>query len=679
MAGDSPSGEDPEYQRLQELRREVSYHNYRYYVLNDPEIPDSEFDRLFRELQAIEAEHPEWVTPDSPTQRVGAEPLDELPAIRHAVPMLSLQNGFEESEAFDFDRRIRSMLGTEEPLDYSVEPKLDGLAVTLIYEEGRFIRGGTRGDGTRGEEVTSNLKTIRQIPMQLLGSSWPQTLEVRGEVYMPKEGFADLNRRRREAGQDEFANPRNAAAGSLRQLDPRITAERPLAISIYGLGQVSEPVGERHSEVLHRLWDWGLPMLREIQTAHGIDECVAIYNDLLARRHNLRYEADGAVYKVDRYDLQRQLGHIARSPRWALAHKFPPLEEMTRIERIEASVGRTGKLTPIAFLEPVNVGGATVSRASLHNQDEVARKDARAGNWVMIRRAGDVIPEVVSVITEKRPEGTQPYRLPDQCPVCGADVVRPEGEVDAYCSGGLACPAQRHGAILHFASRGALDIEGLGEKLTMQLIETGLVATPADLFRLTREQLQGLERMAEKSADNLVRALETSKHPPLDRFIYGLGIDLVGQATAQTLANRLGSLEAIRNADRDTLEALPDIGPAVADAIVTFFAQQRNQAVIDDLLAQGVVPEEPERDTAEGPDLSGLRLVLTGTLERWSREEAEEALAARGGRVTGSVSSRTDYVVAGADPGSKLDQAREQDVTVLDEAGLERLLERGPE
>ncbi|HKJ71066.1 MAG TPA: NAD-dependent DNA ligase LigA [Gammaproteobacteria bacterium] len=670
---------DSDYQRLLELRQAVSYHNYRYYVLDDPQIPDAEFDRLFRELEQLEEQHPEWVTPDSPTQRVGAEPLDEFPEIRHEVPMLSLQNGFEEAEAFDFDRRIRSMLGTDEPLDYAVEPKLDGLAVTLIYENGRLVRGGTRGDGTRGEEITSNLRTIRQIPLNLLGKGWPDRLEVRGEVYLPKDGFADLNRRRRENGQDEFANPRNAAAGSLRQLDPRITAQRPLEISIYGLGRVSEPVGARHSEVLGRLWDWGLPMLKEIQTAHGIEECLAVYNDLLERRHELRYEADGAVYKVDRYDLQRELGQVARSPRWALAHKFPALEEMTRIDWIEASVGRTGKITPVAHLDPVEVGGATVSRASLHNQDEVERKDARVGDWVMIRRAGDVIPEVVSVITDKRPEGTEPYRIPAQCPVCGSDVVHPEGEVDAYCSGGLACPAQRHGAILHFASRGALDIEGLGEKLAMQLIDTGLVETPADLFRLTREQLEGLDRMAEKSADNLVNALEASKHPPLDRFIYALGIDLVGQATAGTLARRLGSLAAIRSADRDTLENLPDIGPAVADAIVTFFAQERNRKVLDQLAGLGVEPEGPEQEAVEGPDLSGLRLVLTGTLERWTREEATEALEARGARVTGSVSSKTDYVVAGEDAGSKLDKAREQGVAVLDEAGLERLLEEGPE
>jgi DNA ligase (NAD+) len=667
-----------DYQRLQELRQAISYHNYRYYVLDDPEIPDAEFDRLFRELEAIEAAHPEWVTPDSPTQRVGAEPLDEFPEIRHDVPMLSLQNGFEEAEAYEFDRRIRNMLGTDEPLDYSVEPKLDGLAVTLIYENGHLVRGGTRGDGTRGEEITSNLKTIRQIPLQLLGEGWPELLEVRGEVYLPTDGFAELNRRRREAGQGEFANPRNAAAGSLRQLDPRITAERPLEISIYGLGQVSQAVGERHSEVLERLWDWGLPMLKEIQTARGIEECLAIYNDLLARRHDLRYEADGAVYKVDRYDLQRELGQVARSPRWALAHKFPALEEMTRIDWIEASVGRTGKITPVAHLDPVEVGGATVARASLHNQDEVDRKDARVGDWVMIRRAGDVIPEVVSVITEKRPEGTEPYRLPESCPVCASDIVRPEGEVDAYCSGGLSCPAQRHGAILHFASRGALDIEGLGEKLAMQLIDTGLVRTPADLFRLTREDLEGLERMAAKSADNLVRALEASKHPPLDRFIYALGIELVGQATAQTLARRLGSLAAIRHADRATLENLPDIGPAVADAIVTFFNQERNQQVLDDLKALGVVPEEPEPAEVSGADLSGLRLVLTGALERWTREEAEAALEARGARVTGSVSGKTDYLVAGEDAGSKLAKARDLGVAVLDEAGLERLLEEGP-
>ncbi len=668
---------DSEYSRLQELRRLVNYHNYRYYVLDDPEIPDAEFDRLFEELEAIEARHPEWVTPDSPTQRVGAEPLDAFPEIRHEVPMLSLQNGFEESEAWDFDRRVRELLGTDEPVDYTVEPKLDGLAVTLIYEKGHFVRGGTRGDGTRGEDITSNLKTIRQIPMGLLGSGWPELLEVRGEVYMAKDRFRELNERRRAQGLTEFANPRNAAAGSLRQLDPRIPARRPLEIAVYGLGQVSEPVAERHSEVLAQLWQWGLPMLREIDRVRGMEECLEVYRRLLDSRHELRYEADGAVYKVDRYDLQRQLGHIARSPRWALAHKFPPLEEMTRIRWIEASVGRTGKITPVAHLDPVEIGGATVSRASLHNQDEVDRKDAREGDYVMVRRAGDVIPEVVRVIESQRPNGTEPYRLPDTCPACGAEVIRPEGEVDARCSGGLSCPAQRMGAILHFASRRALDIEGLGEKLAQQLVETGLVETPADLYRLSQEQLQALERMAEKSADNLVRALEASKYPPLDRFLYALGIDLVGEATAQLLARELGSLDRIMGASREELEALPDIGPEVAKAIRTFFNQDRNRQVLTELRELGVEPQEPEPAPAEGPDLSGLRLVLTGTLERWTREEATEALEARGARVSGSVSGRTDYVVAGSDPGSKADRARELDVPVLDEAGLERLLNRG--
>jgi DNA ligase (NAD+) len=659
------------------LRRQIQYHDHRYYVLDDPEIPDVEYDRLFRELEALEAAHPEWVTPDSPTQRVGAEPLDAFPEIRHEVPMLSLANAFEASEAYDFDRRIRGMLGTDEPLDYTVEPKLDGLAVTLIYDNGRLTRGGTRGDGHRGEEITANLRTIRSIPMQLLGEGWPDRLEVRGEVYMPKAGFESMNQARREQGEAEFANPRNAAAGSLRQLDPRIPARRPLAIAIYGLGQVSAPVAERHSEVLARLSEWGLPILKEVVTARGIEACLSRYQELVDRRFDLPYEADGAVYKVDRFDLQRELGTISRSPRWALAHKFPPLEELTRVERIEASVGRTGKLTPIAHLDPVNIGGATVSRASLHNQDEVDRKDVRAGDWVMVRRAGDVIPEVVSVVTDYRPADARPYRLPDSCPACGSAVIRPEGEVDARCTGGLSCPAQRHGAILHFASRRALDIEGLGEKLVQQLIDTGLVATPADLFRLTRHQLQNLERMAEKSADNLVRALEASKQPPLERFIYALGIPLVGEATAATLARELGSLEALRHADRETLQELPDIGPAVADSIATFFEQGQNAAVLDDLLAEGVIPEEPEPAPAEGPDLSGVRVVLTGTLEDWSRDAAGAALEARGARVTGSVSSKTDYVVAGEDAGSKLDKARDLGVNVLDQAGLERLLSQG--
>ncbi|MFP4615513.1 MAG: NAD-dependent DNA ligase LigA [Thiohalorhabdus sp.] len=665
-----------DYRRLQDLREQLHYHNYRYYVLDDPEIPDSEYDRMFRELQELEARHPEWVTPDSPTQRVGSAPLDEFPEIRHAVPMLSLQNAFSDQEAHDFDRRIRDLLGTAEAVDYTVEPKLDGLAVSLIYEDGVLVRGGTRGDGYRGEEITSNLRTIRQIPLRLRGSGWPSRLEVRGEVFMSKSGFQRLNERRRERGEAAFANPRNAAAGSLRQLDPRITAERPLEISIYGLGQVDGDIGERHSEVLERLRGWGFPIVREVRTARGIEACLEAYRGLLDQRHDLPYEIDGVVYKVDRFDHQEELGSIARSPRWALAHKFPALEELTRILDIEPSVGRTGAVTPIAHLEPVEVAGATVSRASLHNQDEIDRKDVRIGDWVMVRRAGDVIPEVVKVVTERRPADARPYRLPDTCPVCGSQVIRPEGEAIARCTGGLSCPAQRLHTLLHFASRRAMDIDGLGEKIAQQLIDRDLVHTPVDLYRLTVEDLQGLDRMAEKSATNLVNAIDASRHTTLARFVYALGILLVGEATAQSLASHFGTLDALLAADEAELQRVPDVGPAVAGSIVTFLRQPHNQEVIAGLRRELRI-EEGEASPAEGPDLSGLRLVLTGSLERRTRDEARAALEARGARVTGSVSAKTDYVVAGADPGSKRDKAEELGVRILDEEGLERLLEQG--
>ncbi|MFP4561127.1 MAG: NAD-dependent DNA ligase LigA, partial [Thiohalorhabdus sp.] len=578
--------------------------------------------------------------------------------------------------AHDFDRRIRDLLGTAEAVDYTVEPKLDGLAVSLIYEDGVLVRGGTRGDGYRGEEITSNLRTIRQIPLRLRGSGWPSRLEVRGEVFMSKSGFQRLNERRRERGEAAFANPRNAAAGSLRQLDPRITAERPLEISIYGLGQVDGDIGERHSEVLERLRGWGFPIVREVRTARGIEACLEAYRGLRDQRHDLPYEIDGVVYKVDRFDHQEELGSIARSPRWALAHKFPALEELTRILDIEPSVGRTGAVTPIAHLEPVEVAGATVSRASLHNQDEIDRKDVRIGDWVMVRRAGDVIPEVVKVVTERRPADARPYRLPDTCPVCGSQVIRPEGEAIARCTGGLSCPAQRLHTLLHFASRRAMDIEGLGEKIAQQLIDRDLVHTPVDLYRLTVEDLQGLDRMAEKSATNLVNAIDASRHTTLARFIYALGILLVGEATAQSLASHFGTLDALLAADEAELQRVPDVGPAVAGSIVTFLRQPHNQEVIAGLRRELRI-EEGEASPAEGPDLSGLRLVLTGSLERRTRDEARAALEARGARVTGSVSAKTDYVVAGADPGSKRDKAEELGVRILDEEGLERLLEQG--
>ena len=661
--------------RLSELRRQIQHHNYRYYVLDDPEVPDSEYDRLMRELTALEKEHPELVTPDSPSQRVGAAPLAEFGEVRHAVPMLSLDNAFGEEDVRNFDRRVREKLEIE-AVEYVAEPKLDGLAISLVYEKGVLRRGATRGDGTTGEDVTQNVRTIRAIPLKLMGKGWPALLEVRGEVYMPKKGFEELNRRMAERGEKTYTNPRNTAAGSLRQLDPRITAERPLEFFAYGVGEVKlGSIPDRHSDILDEFRRWGVRTNPETRKAKGAEGCLAYYTALGARRSALPYDIDGVVYKVDRLDLQEELGFVARAPRWAVAHKFPAQEEMTLLKAVEFQVGRTGALTPVARLEPVFVGGANVSNATLHNMDEVARKDVRVGDTVIVRRAGDVIPEVVGVVLAKRPKNAKRVVLPKRCPVCGSDVVHPEGEAVARCSGGLVCSAQRKELIRHFASRRALDIEGLGEKLVDQLVDKDLIRTPADIFSLTVTQLAGLERMGEKSAQNLADAITRARDTTLPRFLYALGIPEVGEATAQALAQHHTALEPLMEADAEALQEVPDVGPVVAEEIAAFFRQKHNRAVIAALRKAGVHwPALPKRSPASAQTLAGKTFVLTGSLGSMTRDEAKAKITALGGKVTGSVSKKTDYVVVGSEPGSKLQEAERLEVEVLDEAAFLRLV-----
>ncbi len=662
--------------RVRALRDQINRHNYLYYVLDAPEIPDSEYDRLLRELQTLEQQFPELVTRDSPTQRVGATPLAEFGQVRHEVPMLSLDNAFDEQEVRDFERRAHERLGTLAQLEYAAEPKLDGLAISLVYEHGVLARGATRGDGTVGEDVTQNIRTIPSVPLRLMGKGFPALLEARGEIFMSRKSFEKLNARAARKNEKIFVNPRNAAAGSLRQLDARITASRPLEFFAYAWGQVQGgKLPERHSEVLARFRDWGLRTNPENRVVRGVDDCLQFYRQMAAKRDRLPYQIDGVVYKVDRLDLQQQLGFVARAPRWAIAHKFPAEEAMTILRAVEFQVGRTGALTPVARLEPVFVGGATVSNATLHNMDEVERKDVRVGDTVIVRRAGDVIPEVVSVVLTRRPKSTRRVRLPRTCPVCGSQVLRLEGEAVARCSGGLYCAAQRKELIRHFASRRALDIEGLGEKLVEQLVDAGLVHTPADIFRLTVPQLADLERMGEKSAKNLVQAIEHARHTTLARFLYALGIREVGETTAQVLARHFGTLEALMKADATALVQVPDVGPVVAAAVAAFFHEPHNHQVIDALRKAGVQwPEHVSAPlTGSGP-LSGKIFVLTGTLASMTRDDAKAGIQTLGGKVSGSVSRKTDYLVVGADPGSKLAEARKLGIGLMDEVAFKRLL-----
>ncbi|NCA87410.1 MAG: NAD-dependent DNA ligase LigA [Gammaproteobacteria bacterium] len=756
--------------RAEELRRLIHYHDYRYYVLDDPEIPDAEYDRLLRELQALEAAHPDLITPDSPTQRVGGHPLDSFASVEHRVPMLSLDNAMNEEAMRDFDRRMRKELG-QERVRFVAEPKLDGLAIGLTYEAGVLTQAATRGDGQFGEDVTAQVRTIKAVPLRLRGVGWPQLLEVRGEVFLPKAGFAAINDRARREGGKVFANPRNAAAGSLRQLDPRITAQRPLTLFCYGFGAVAGgDLAATQSESMRRLRDWGLPISPELRVLDGVEACIAYHHSLGERREALDYDIDGVVFKVDGLADQARLGFVARAPRWAVAYKFPAQEELTLVEAVEFNVGRTGAVTPVARLQPVQVGGVTVSNATLHNLDEVWRKDVRPGDTVYIRRAGDVIPEVVRVLPERRPLGARPVELPTTCPVCGSAVTKPAGEAVARCTGGLYCPAQRKEAILHFASRRALDIEGLGEELVDQLVDKGLVGDPADLYALRHEQLASLELMGDKSARNLLAALERSRGTSLARFIFALGIPGVGEATALALAEHFGDLEPLLTVRLEDLlfqGGVPGLGPAKAQTlaafldrhplagpapgegladwlgrqgvpglntrlaaavvarlptlaalrqagatglenrkqvrvagvgdilarqIVDFFAQSHNREVIAKLLAAGIhwerassrvgagagVASQDDRPGGEAPavpdrPLAGRTLVITGTLSR-PREEIKDLLLSMGAKVTGSVSARTDFVLAGQDAGSKLAKAQALGVRVIMEADLPGLL-----
>ncbi len=661
--------------RARFLREEIERHNYLYYVLDTPAIPDAEYDRLFRELERLEAAFPQLATPDSPTQRIGAAPLPGFSQVTHRVPMLSLNNAFAEEEVAAFDRRVREGLVVDE-VEYAVEPKFDGLAISLVYENGVLVQGATRGDGYTGEDVTVNLRTIRAIPLRLHAAQPPRLLEVRGEVVILKADFDRLNRQQREKGEKEFANPRNAAAGSLRQLDPRITAQRPLTFFAYGLGS-TEGVNlpRTQSAVMDYLETLRIPVCRERKVVRGKAGLLDYYRTIGARRDSLPYDIDGVVYKVNDLGWQERLGFVARAPRFAVAHKFPAQEAMTELLGIEVQVGRTGALTPVARLKPVFVGGVTVTNATLHNEDEVRRKDVRIGDTVVVRRAGDVIPEVVAVVGERRPAEAREFLMPTTCPVCGSHVVRLPDEAAARCSGGLFCPAQRKQAILHFASRRALDIEGMGDKLVDQLVDKELVHTPADIYRLDMNALANLDRMAEKSASNLLSAIEASKKTTLARFVYALGIRNVGEATAKELARHFGSLESLMAANEDALQQVPDIGPVVAQSIAQFFGEPHNREVIAQLIAAGVHWNEGAGVPASTSAISGKIFVLTGTLPTLTRDEAKEKIEALGGKVSGSVSSKTGYVVAGTDPGSKFAKAQELGVTILDEAGLMELLE----
>jgi DNA ligase (NAD+) len=662
--------------RAAQLRELLERYNYRYHALDDPEVPDAEYDKLMVELRGIEAQYPQLLTKDSPSQRVGAAPVAAFAAVRHRIPMLSLDNAFSEQEVRDFDRRIRERLENDGDIRYSAEPKLDGLAFSALFENGVFVRGATRGDGETGEDITQNLKTIAALPLKLRTADAPRVLEVRGEVFMPLAGFERFNSEASARGEKPYVNPRNAAAGSLRQLDPRMTAARPLDLFIYGVGYVEGgELPTRHAAMLQQLRKWGFKISPQSRVVESIEGCLEYYRTMGVARAALPYQIDGVVYKVDDVELQRRLGFVSRAPRWAIAHKFPAEEALTTIREIEFQVGRTGALTPVARLQPVFVGGVTVSNATLHNMGELTRKDVRVGDTVVIRRAGDVIPEVVRVIPERRPEGATLVELPAACPVCGSPVVREEDQAVARCTGGRFCAAQRREELKHFASRRALDIQGLGDKLLDQLVERDWVRTPADLFDLQAEQLATLDRMGEKSAQKLYAAIAAAKRTSLPRFLYALGIRDVGEATALGLAQYFGGVAALRTASAEEIQAVPDVGPVVAANVAAYFADAENRAIVDRLLASGITWPEQSRPTSQGT-LAGKTFVLTGTLSALPRDAAQEAIVARGGKVSGSVSKKTDYVVAGSDAGSKLKKAQDLGVTVLDEPAFLELLKR---
>ncbi|MDO8767897.1 MAG: NAD-dependent DNA ligase LigA [Burkholderiaceae bacterium] len=675
--------------RVQELHQQLHLHAHRYYVLDAPSLPDAEYDKLFQELQAIEAEHPEFRLPDSPTQRIGGKPLAQFATVRHAVPMLSIrtETDTEASGAQAFDARIRKELGLSEaqaPVEYVAELKFDGLAMNLRYEQGVLVRAATRGDGEQGEEVTQNIRTIGQIPLRIKDA--PPVLEVRGEVYMRRDDFEILNEKQRAKiaagvkGEKTFVNPRNAAAGAVRQLDPGIAAQRPLSFFAYGVGEVSTPeqggpAWETHYDLLQTLKNWGFPVAAEIGIAYGAIELIAYHQNIGKLRDSLPYDIDGVVYKVNSLALQRQLGFVSREPRWAVAHKYPAQEQLTTVQAIEVQVGRTGKLTPVAKLAPVFVGGVTVTNATLHNEDEARRKDVRVGDTVIVRRAGDVIPEVVSVLLEKRVGHPEPFTMPEKCPVCDSAAVREEGEADYRCTGGLFCSAQRKQAILHFAQKRAVEVDGLGEKLVDQLVDAGVIRTLPDMYRLGFTALSALDRMADKSAQNILDALQQSKQTTLPRFLFGLGIRHVGEATAKALARHFGKLDNIMDASLEQLTQVADVGPIVALSLRTFFDQAHNREVVEQLRACGITWAESEPAPQAVLPLTGKTFVITGTLPTLAREQLKEMLEAAGGKVAGSVSKKTHYLVAGSDAGSKLDKARELDVPIIDETGVLALLQ----
>lgn len=661
--------------RIEELREKISQANIDYYVLNESAIPDAEYDRMMQELLSIEKKYPKLVTKDSPTQRVGAKPLDSFSEVKHVVPMLSLNNAFDEEEMTAFDHRVREILGQNQ-VEYVGETKFDGLAVSLLYEGGLLTLAATRGDGTTGEDVTQNARTIRGIPLRLQGKTTPKRIEVRGEIYMTHKAFDKLNEKQKAKDEKLFANPRNAAAGSMRQLDSRITADRQLSFFAYSTGQIEgDNLSSRitsHAEMLACLKTFGLPVSPETIVLKGLKACLLYYHTISKRRSSLGYDIDGVVFKVNDFKQQEIMGFVSRAPRWSIAYKFPPEEELTQVLDIEVQVGRTGALTPVARLEPVFVGGVTVTSATLHNEDEIKRKDVRVGDTVIVRRAGDVIPEVLKVVLERRPENTRAFKMPTKCPICDSDIEREEGEAVIRCSGGLYCSAQQVQAIIHFASRRAMNIDGLGDKLIEQLVGKELIHNVSDLYRLQQTQLTYLERMAKKSASNIISALNNSKKTTLDRFLYALGIREVGDATARSLANHFGNLSAIQSTTQEALEGVADVGPIVAKHIVTFFSQTHNQEVINNLLTAGVHWPDVEIKTEQ--PLQGKTFVITGTLKGMKREEVKQRLLALGAKVSGSVSRKTDYVIAGSDPGSKVEKARQLDVEILDEVGLLSLI-----
>ncbi len=661
--------------RIAELRDLLDRYNYQYHAMDDPEVPDAEYDRLMVELRGLEEKFPTLISPDSPTMRVGSSPIEAFGEVRHRLPMLSLDNAFSEEEVREFDQRIRERLGGEPALiAYSAEPKLDGLAVSAVYREGKFVQGATRGDGETGEDITSNLKTLAALPLKLRGADFPSTLEVRGEVFMPIAGFTRFNQEAEASGEKTFVNPRNAAAGSLRQLDPRITATRPLDLFVYGVGFVEGGgLPNEHGQILRVLQGWGFKICPQSKVVDSIDGCIEYYRQMGAGRAGLPYQIDGVVYKVNDLGLQQRLGFVSRAPRWAVAHKFPAEEAMTVVNGIEFQVGRTGALTPVARLAPVFVGGVTVSNATLHNMDELGRKDVRIGDTVVIRRAGDVIPELVRVYVERRRPDAQPISLPSVCPVCGSTVAREADQSVARCTGGRSCSAQVKEEIIHFASRRAMDIEGLGDKLVDQLVDRGLIRNAADLYDLNAARLAELERMGDKSAENIVTAIQDSKRTTLPRFLYSLGIRDVGEATALRMAQHFGDLSAVRGATLLEIQRVPDVGPVVAGHVSRYFADPDNLALVDKLLASGL-SFAPIEDKPDSGPLVGKNFVLTGTLQAMTRDEAAAAIVRGGGKVVGSVSKKTDYLVAGSEAGSKLAKATALGIKVLDESEFQSLL-----